>query len=199
MHPCENELSTATSRDDLTRGLANPCREVCVRQRDGLSAEQVLQTGVLYFSVPLTGLATKACSVLSDPSPKHVPTADSRLVYEMPGVPSAEQSVVAKIHYVKRTEDGEPLETFLYELPEGKTRPSNVDHEEFDTTIIDLRTVSEEFTLQRNGFKLSHLIVPDDINWEDEAEARPCSCIHRVAVHTLSRCCRVNQSQPLTS
>ena len=117
----------------------------------------------------------------------------------MPGVPNEEpESVVAKIHYVKRPEGGEPLETFLYELPEGKTRPSNVDHEEFDTTITDLRTVSEDFTLQRNGFKLSQLIVPDDINWQDEAEARPFTppCVGPPLVELLL--IHFRQSQTLT-
>lgn len=118
----------------------------------------------------------------------------------MPGLPNAEQSVVAKIHYVQRPADGQPLETFLYELPEGKTRPSNVDHEEFDTKITDLRTVSKELTLERNGFKLAKLLVPKDINWQDEAEVR--SSLDETdlgPIYRVLKLCLVEQLQTDTS
>ena len=88
----------------------------------------------------------------------------------MPGVPNSAESIVAKITYVKRPSGGEPLETYLYELPEGKTKASNVDPDEHDTTVTDLRTVPKDFTLKQNGFRLAKLEVPDDINWQDDAE-----------------------------
>ncbi|KAK9843127.1 hypothetical protein WJX74_007373 [Apatococcus lobatus] len=90
----------------------------------------------------------------------------------MPGLPSSEESVTATISYAKRPSEGEPLETYLCELPEGKTRANNVDPEDVETTITDLRTVSKEFTLAQNGFRLAQLNVPDDINWQDGAEVK---------------------------
>lgn len=89
----------------------------------------------------------------------------------MPGEQSSEESIVAKISYVRRTA-GEALESYFCDLPEGITRCSNVDQEEHDTTITDLRTVPQEFSLERNGFKLARLIVRDTIRWQDEAEVR---------------------------
>ncbi|KAK9832920.1 hypothetical protein WJX74_001764 [Apatococcus lobatus] len=90
----------------------------------------------------------------------------------MPGLPSSEESVTATISYAKRPSEGEPLETYLCELPEGKTRANNVDPKDVETTITDLRTVSKEFTLAQNGFRLAQLNVPDDINWQDGAEVK---------------------------
>ena len=90
----------------------------------------------------------------------------------MPEKTSSDESVVAKISCVRRAA-GEPLETYFCDLPEGITRCSNVDQEEHDTNITDLRTVPQEFSLERNGFKLARLIVPDTISWQDEAEVRP--------------------------
>lgn len=75
----------------------------------------------------------------------------------MPGKPNSGDSVLAKISYVRRPEGDEPLETYVSELPEGKTRASNVDPEDHDLPITDLRTVPKDFSLERNGFKLARL------------------------------------------
>ncbi len=84
----------------------------------------------------------------------------------MPGLPASASSVTAGIYYVKRVAGGEPLETFLYELPEGK-KANNAEGEEHMVKITDLRSVPQDFTLERNGFQLASLTVPSDLDWQD--------------------------------
>ena len=90
----------------------------------------------------------------------------------MPGLPKSQQSVQAHITFIKKTEDGSPLHTYLYELPKDQSVASNVIAEEHETTITDLRTVSTIFTLKQHGFKLEQLHVPAEIDWKDEKQVK---------------------------
>ena len=47
---------------------------------------------------------------------------------------------------------------------------NNLNPQQHDVTVTDLRSVPEPFTLQRNGFQLERLRVPPDVNWEDEEQ-----------------------------
>ncbi|KAK9859835.1 hypothetical protein WJX84_000544 [Apatococcus fuscideae] len=78
----------------------------------------------------------------------------------------------AHITFIKKTEDGSPLHTYLYELPKDQSVASNVIADEHETTITDLRTVSTIFTLKQHGFKLEQLHVPAEIDWKDEKQVK---------------------------
>ena len=71
---------------------------------------------------------------------------------------------------MKPAKEGEDLRAYAYELPEGIDRASNLEYELHDVTVTDIRSASQPFTLQENGFKLERLEVPKDIDWRNEQE-----------------------------
>ena len=81
---------------------------------------------------------------------------------------------------------------YKYELPEGVTRPSNLEVDEVGVDFTDLRTVKEPFDIVRNGFQLEWLEVPDDIDWDVDSEVgfRPlliaeCLCSFAFSLHIV--------------
>lgn len=87
-----------------------------------------------------------------------------------PAPAKGEQPTTAKVQYVKRAPNNEELFTYLYEKPEGEDRWTNIEQSESAVPVTDLRTVSEKFTLEHNGFQFGELHVPDDINWDDDED-----------------------------
>lgn len=80
-------------------------------------------------------------------------------------------SVNATVNYVKPAHKGEELFTYLYEKPEDVTKVSNLEHVETEVPFINMRMVEDQkkqFTLERNGFQLERLHVPNDIEWTDD-------------------------------
>ena len=94
-----------------------------------------------------------------------------------------EQPTTARVQYVKRAPNNEELFTYLYEKPESEVRWTNIEQSESEVPVTDLRTVSEKFTLEHNGFQFEELHVPDDINWDDDKD--------------VSELCSSNELQPL--
>lgn len=71
---------------------------------------------------------------------------------------------------MKQAKEGGELYSYAYELPEGVDRASNLEYELHDVTVTDIRSTSQPFTLQENGFQLERLEVPKDIDWNNEEE-----------------------------
>lgn len=92
-----------------------------------------------------------------------------------PAAPAVQQAYKQESHtrglvrYVKPTE--EELYTYIYELPAGIEKPSNVELEEHEMPFTDLRQTSQEFNLHDNGFVLVKLQVPQ-IDWDNEQEVQ---------------------------
>ena len=61
---------------------------------------------------------------------------------------------------------------YKYELPAGAAKSSNLEVNEVEVDITDLRTVKEPFDIVQNGFQLERLNVPDDINWDVDTDVR---------------------------
>lgn len=76
------------------------------------------------------------------------------------------------MQYVKPAPNNEELFTWLYEKPDDVDVWTNLEHSEAEVPVTDLHTVSEPFTLARNGFQLERLHVPADLNWDDDKEVR---------------------------
>ena len=49
---------------------------------------------------------------------------------------------------------------------------SNLNPQQYDVSITDLRSAHQAFTLQHNGFQLERLEVPSDVDWEDNDQVR---------------------------
>lgn len=83
---------------------------------------------------------------------------------------SAASLVRAPLQYVKPAQAGEELFVYKYELPEGVDRPTNLEINEVEIDINDLRRSDQPFNIVQNGFQLERLKVPDDIDWDDDAD-----------------------------
>ena len=60
---------------------------------------------------------------------------------------------------------------YKYELPKGIDKPNNLELDEVEVTVTDLRTVEDtHFDIVRNGFQLERFQVPADISWEDDKD-----------------------------
>ena len=58
---------------------------------------------------------------------------------------------------------------YKYELPKGIDKPNNLELDEVEVTVTDLRTVEDtHFDIVRNGFQLERFQIPADISWEDK-------------------------------
>ncbi len=63
----------------------------------------------------------------------------------------------------------EELYVYKYELPKGIDKPNNLELDEVEVTVTDLRTVEDtHFDIVRNGFQLERFQIPADISWEDK-------------------------------
>lgn len=72
------------------------------------------------------------------------------------------------VSYVVPPSNGE--EVFYRVVPsEGETR-SNFVGEDIDVFVNDIRQARETFELHRNGFVMQDLIVPEDLDWNDQEQ-----------------------------
>jgi len=77
----------------------------------------------------------------------------------------------AKVSYVNSPRVDEELYVYKYELPKGIDKPNNLEFDEVEVTVTDLRTVEDtHFDIVRNGFQLERFQVPADISWEDDKD-----------------------------
>lgn len=77
----------------------------------------------------------------------------------------------AKVSYVKSPRVDEELYVYKYELPKGIDKPNNLELDEVEVTVTDLRTVEDtQFDVVRNGFQLERFQIPADISWEDDKD-----------------------------
>ncbi len=77
----------------------------------------------------------------------------------------------AKVSYVKSPRADEELYVYKYELPKGIDKPNNLELDEVEVTVTDLRSVEDtHFDLVRNGFQLERFQIPADISWEDDKD-----------------------------
>jgi hypothetical protein len=53
----------------------------------------------------------------------------------------------------------------------GVDKASNLEYQESDVTVTDLRSAPQPFNLRDNGFQLEKLEVPKDVDWQDEEQA----------------------------
>ena len=79
-----------------------------------------------------------------------------------------EQPTTARVQYVRPAPNSEDLFTYLYEKPDDEDRWTNLEQSESEVPVTDLYSVTDKFTLERNGFQLEKLHVPDDIDWDDD-------------------------------
>ena len=79
-----------------------------------------------------------------------------------------EQPTTARVQYVRPAPNNEELFTYLYEKPDNEDRWTNLEQSESEVPVTDLYSVTDKFTLERNGFQLEKLHVPDDIDWDDD-------------------------------
>ena len=86
-------------------------------------------------------------------------------------------NALSAVRYTKQPPAGEGLNVYVYELPEGVDKASNLEYDVRDVTVTDLHSATESFSLERNGFVLEKLEVPKDIDWDNKEEVRmhPCN------------------------
>ena len=76
--------------------------------------------------------------------------------------------VRANLAYIRPPQVNEELYVYKYELPVDVGSPSNLQINEVEVPITNLRAVEKTFTIERNGFQLEHFQVPADIDWQDD-------------------------------
>lgn len=59
------------------------------------------------------------------------------------------------VRYSKAPVGGEPLRRYLYELPEGVEKASNIEYDQREVTVTDLRSMPQTFTLQVRSEKVA--------------------------------------------
>lgn len=94
------------------------------------------------------------------------------ILYAKPVVRAPRSSTVrAKVSYVRSPQMDEELYVYKYELPKGIDTPSNLEFDDVEVSVTDLRTVEDtHFDIVRNGFQLERFQVPTDISWEDDKD-----------------------------
>ncbi|CAL8463770.1 g3304 [Coccomyxa elongata] len=108
----------------------------------------------------------------------HVVTKAAAASIAAPSVPQRAaqplkvQTTTGAVRYAKQPADGQERRIYVYDLPEGVDKASNLDWEQHDVTVTDLRTAPQTFTLHENGFQLERFEVPQDIDWQNEQEVK---------------------------
>ena len=94
----------------------------------------------------------------------------------VPQPESSKQSLAPKstqglVNYALRHENGEVFwsATTINE-DNSRTRTSNVKREEVQVQVQDIRSAGKEFSLEKNGFVVRKISLPDGIDWQDEAK-----------------------------
>ena len=114
--------------------------------------------------------------------------------------PNEQKSTTGVVRYLKRPPPGQHLFTYLYEVPVGVAKPSNLggqhisfdvfqvvllaclasltspsstDAELIDTEVSleDLHSVAPQPSLERNGIKLVQFELPLNIDWRSDSQA----------------------------
>ena len=77
----------------------------------------------------------------------------------------------AKVSYVKSPRADEKLYVYKYELPKDIDKPNNLELDEVEVTVTDLRTVEDtHFDIVRNGFQLERFQIAADISCKDDKD-----------------------------
>ena len=77
----------------------------------------------------------------------------------------------AKMAYVKPPRGNEELFVYKYELPNGVNQPNNLDLDEVEVPVADLRTLEDtHFGIVQNGFQLERFQLPADIDWDSDED-----------------------------
>lgn len=104
--------------------------------------------------MPHSANASTASIVLGVSAPAASPVSPSKVVK-------------ATLQYAKPLSAGDELFVYKYQLPEGVIQATNMEADQVEVDVTDLRTLEQPLNLLRNGFQLERFEVPHDINWED--------------------------------
>ena len=128
-------------------GFDLPCRGVLAvgRHRSRLTTLD---------NMPHSANASTASIVLGVSAPAASPVSPSKVVK-------------ATLQYAKPLSAGDELFVYKYQLPEGVIQATNMEADQVEVDVTDLRTLEQPLNLLRNGFQLERFEVPHDINWED--------------------------------
>ena len=105
-----------------------------------------------------------------------------------------ELTLHATFAYVKPPRLGEELYVYKYMLPAGVHTSNNLEIDEVEVPVTDLRTVDDEsFNIVQNGFQFEPFQVPD-IYWDDDKDVSlPCLSPKRVSKESrLDSCSRMH-------
>ena len=82
-------------------------------------------------------------------------------------------SIKARVNYVRPAPQGEELYSYVGDSkPDYLKSHTNLEHVPTGVEIFDLRTAGEEFTLDKNGFKMAKFRVPAGIDWTNNQQVR---------------------------
>ena len=94
----------------------------------------------------------------------------------------------AQLSYGQKPADGKSFFYYYMKgLPEGVQQRTRVALEDCETSFIDLRSVSQPFTLPRNGFAIETLHNFAECSWDDSNQVMSCSRLHTAATQFFSR------------
>ena len=85
----------------------------------------------------------------------------------------SEQNVAlrAKLAYIKAPLRDEELYVYKYELPQDVRTPHNLQYDQVEVPIVDIRTTEHQsFNIEHNGFQIENFQVPADINWQNDRD-----------------------------
>ena len=92
----------------------------------------------------------------------------------------------AKVVYIKAPLRDEELYVYKYELPKDVSTPQNLEYDQVEVPITDLRTAEHQsFNIQHNGFQLEKFQVPADINWQNDKDVSTSSAHPAKHAHLL--------------
>ena len=92
-------------------------------------------------------------------------------VTAMAHTPISTPTLHAKMAYVKPPRGNEELYVYKYELPDGIDQPNNLELDEVEVPVTDLRTVEDtHFDIVQNGFQLERFQLPVDIDWNSDED-----------------------------
>lgn len=96
------------------------------------------------------------------------------------------QATTGTVDYTRKPAHG-PLYRYVYEgsvaatagtAAEQAQKSTNLDKATTQVRVEDVRPIADQFSLEKNGFILRRLAVPDTIDWENKAEvSNPLLCV----------------------
>ena len=84
----------------------------------------------------------------------------------LPEISQRRGSTIGKVNYVKKPVGGDKLYLNVYTQEE---HPTNLDLQETEVTVHDVHSAQQEFSLEKNGFVVRKITVPD-LDWENKEE-----------------------------